>query len=374
TNSAEQLYVALSDGTNTSVVEHNDVNAATLTTWQEWNIKLSDFTTVNLDAIKKVYIGLGDRDVPVQGGSGAIYVDDIRACPPRCIPALAKPLYDFAGPGGVGAYDCIVNELDLALVGAGWLTRDEYITSVNPGDANLVAHYEFEGNAIDSSINALHVIGQAIVLDGVDDYVDCNNDNSLFDITGYVTVAAWVKLNQGGLDQKIAANQDGISGGYKMGVFSDDRAEFEIRTSANTAILNRNVAGGTVLQTDVWYHVAGVYSEGNYIRTYVDGKLDRELVTTEILGTSTKALVLGRQPLGDNYFNGQMDDVRIYSVALSKGEIAYLATDGGAGIHIPIQSDADVYQGEAPGNQWINFKDYALIADKYLEEMLWPTP
>jgi hypothetical protein len=356
------------------VVEHNDVNAATLTTWQEWNIKLSDFTTVNLDAIKKVYIGLGDRDVPVQGGSGAIYVDDIRACPPRCIPALAKPLYDFAGPGGVGAYDCIVNELDLALVGAGWLTRDEYITSVNPGDANLVAHYEFEGNAIDSSINALHVIGQAIVLDGVDDYVDCNNDNSLFDITGYVTVAAWVKLNQGGLDQKIAANQDGISGGYKMGVFSDDRAEFEIRTSANTAILNRNVAGGTVLQTDVWYHVAGVYSEGNYIRTYVDGKLDRELVTTEILGTSTKALVLGRQPLGDNYFNGQMDDVRIYSVALSKGEIAYLATDGGAGIHIPIQSDADVYQGEAPGNQWINFKDYALIADKYLEEMLWPTP
>ncbi|NIP53337.1 MAG: hypothetical protein GWN67_22985, partial [Phycisphaerae bacterium] len=48
TNSAEQLYVALSDGVNTDVVEHNDVNAATLTTWQEWNIPLTDFTTVNL--------------------------------------------------------------------------------------------------------------------------------------------------------------------------------------------------------------------------------------------------------------------------------------------------------------------------------------
>jgi len=294
---------------------------------------------------------------------------------------LVKPLYDIAQP-----YDCIVNELDLGLVGAGWLTRDEYITSVNPGDANLVAYYEFEGTANDSGINALHgtesggpsyaagMFGQAIVLDGVDDYVDCNNNNSIADITGYVTVSAWIKLNQGGIDQKIAANQDGIAGGYKMAIFNDDRAEFEIRTSANTAILNRGVAGGTVLQTNVWYHVAGVYSEGNYIRTYVNGVLDRELVTTEILGTSTGALLLGRQPLGANYFNGQMDDVRIYDSALSKAEIAYLATDGGAGIHIPIQSDADVYQGEAPGNQWINFKDYALIADKYLEQILWPSP
>jgi hypothetical protein len=47
TNDPEQLYIALSDGVNTSVVGHNDVNAATLTSWQEWNIKLSDFTTVD---------------------------------------------------------------------------------------------------------------------------------------------------------------------------------------------------------------------------------------------------------------------------------------------------------------------------------------
>jgi hypothetical protein len=43
-------------------------------------------------------------------------------------------------------------------------------------------------------------------------------------------------------------------------------------------------------------------------------------------------------------------------------------------LHIPIPSVADVYQGEPQGSQWINFKDYALIAEKYLEELLWPTP
>jgi hypothetical protein len=78
TNDPEQLYVALSDGVNTSVVEHNDAGAATLTSWQEWNIPLTAFTGVDFNSIEKVYIGLGDRDNPVAGGWGTVYIDDIR--------------------------------------------------------------------------------------------------------------------------------------------------------------------------------------------------------------------------------------------------------------------------------------------------------
>jgi len=118
TNDAERLYVVLEDtSSNVSVVEHDDVNAVTLTSWQEWNVDLADFTGVDMNGIKKVYIGLGDRDNPVEaGGSGTIYIDDIRACPPRCIPSLAKPLYDIAQP-----YDCIVDEKDLMLMAGDWL-------------------------------------------------------------------------------------------------------------------------------------------------------------------------------------------------------------------------------------------------------------
>jgi hypothetical protein len=79
---------------------------------------------------------------------------------------------------------------------------------------------------------------------------------------------------------------------------------------------------------------------------------------------------VGKRATSDLYFPGDVDDARIYGVQLSKEEIAYIATGGAASLHIPIQSIADVYQGEAPGNQWINFKDYAVIADKYLEEVL----
>ncbi|MHC4642330.1 MAG: hypothetical protein ACYS32_11850, partial [Planctomycetota bacterium] len=72
------------------------------------------------------------------------------------------------------------------------------------------------------------------------------------------------------------------------------------------------------------------------------------------------------------YWPGLVDEFRIYGYALSDEEIAYLATDGAASLHIPIPSDADLYKGEAPGNQWINLKDYSVLAEQYLDEVLWP--
>jgi hypothetical protein len=46
--------------------------------WHGWNIALADFTDVNLACITKIYVGFGDRDNPVVGGSGIVYFDDIR--------------------------------------------------------------------------------------------------------------------------------------------------------------------------------------------------------------------------------------------------------------------------------------------------------
>jgi len=213
------------------------------------------------------------------------------------------------------------------------------IEAADPGSAGLRAYYPFNGDAADASGNgndgalnggptfATGEDGQAISLDGIDDFVDCGDDPSL-NITGAVTVTAWIKLAGPAADMKVGGNQDGTTGGYKMSIYSD-KVEFEIRTAGNAAVLNRSAAGGTVLEPDVWYHVAGVYSEGDYIRTYVNGSLDRELATAEILGTSTGTLKLGREPFSEGYFfNGLIDDARIYDVALSEGEVRYLAGVG----------------------------------------------
>ncbi len=78
-NGLDELYVALTDGTgNTAIVTHEDPEAAQALGWTAWNIPLSQFVGVNRARIKTMYIGLGDRTAPTPGGSGILYIDDIR--------------------------------------------------------------------------------------------------------------------------------------------------------------------------------------------------------------------------------------------------------------------------------------------------------
>ncbi|MCP4263433.1 MAG: LamG domain-containing protein [Planctomycetes bacterium] len=216
----------------------------------------------------------------------------------------------------------------------GWWKFDE--TSRSPGSDSRgrgndgILAYDSSGHGNDGILvgNPQWVagkIGGALKFDGNGDYVDCGYDQNL-NITNEVTVTAWIKLSATGFDQKVGSNQSGIAGGYKMTVYFNNKVEFEIRTSENTAILNRDVGGGTVLQQDVWYHVAGVYSQkGNYIRTYVDGNSDRELITTEVLGASPGPFMIGCEPFEpgfhDHHFNGIMDDIRIYNRTLTQNGI-----------------------------------------------------
>jgi hypothetical protein len=81
-NDAEPLYVALSNSTgNPAVVVNNDPAAAQVDTWTEWVIPLSAFSDqgINLTNVDKLAIGLGTRgNMTVPGGSGKIFIDDIR--------------------------------------------------------------------------------------------------------------------------------------------------------------------------------------------------------------------------------------------------------------------------------------------------------
>jgi parallel beta-helix repeat protein len=80
-NSPEPLYVAIEDSAGQiAVVQHPNADAVLATEWQKWNIPFADLTTqgVNVAEVKKMYIGVGNRDNPQPGGIGRIYIDDIR--------------------------------------------------------------------------------------------------------------------------------------------------------------------------------------------------------------------------------------------------------------------------------------------------------
>ena len=205
----------------------------------------------------------------------------------------------------------------------GWWKLDE--TS-----GNIVTDSSGNGNhgfVIGSPTSVEGVIGRALRLDGQDDYIDCGGNPSL-NITGQVTVAAWIKLSALGLDQQVAGNI-GSQGGYLLNMYFNNKIDFLILSSGGVYALNRDVAGGTVMATDVWYHVAGVYSQGDYIKTYVDGALDRESAPKTVLAPSTKTFKIGRYPPQSILFwNGVLDDVRVYNRALSAADIEEIAMIG----------------------------------------------
>jgi hypothetical protein len=82
-NSQAKLYVGIEDTSeHVAFVPYPDPAIVTAAKWIEWKIPLSNFTGVNMGKIGKLYIGLGDRQNPVKGGTGLLYIDDI---------CLAKP-------------------------------------------------------------------------------------------------------------------------------------------------------------------------------------------------------------------------------------------------------------------------------------------
>jgi hypothetical protein len=258
--------------------------------WQAWNIDLSAIGGVN--SVRSLTIGIEGS-----GATGTLYLDDIRLYP----------------------------------------KAPEYLTPADPGKANLVALFALDGNANDSSGKGNNgtitgaaeyvtgAVGQALRFNGTTTFVDCGAGAGL-NLTDAFTITAWIQMDFTAGDRKIAGNQDGTTGGYKLGVYTDNKVECEIRTAANAATLNRNVTGGTVMRQGEWYHVAGVYSkEGRFIRTYVFGNLDRELTTTAVLGSSKGTFKLGREPsAGSNFWLGAMDDVEVFNRVLSQEEILWV--------------------------------------------------
>ena len=105
-NDTEPLYVALSNTTGApAVVVHDNPAAANIDTWTEWIIPLQAFADqgINLTNVDKIAIGFGTQgNMTIPGGSGKMYIDDIRLYP-RTTPPEGAPIIvenaDFELPG-----------------------------------------------------------------------------------------------------------------------------------------------------------------------------------------------------------------------------------------------------------------------------------
>ena len=67
------------------------------------------------------------------------------------------------------------------------------------------------------------------------------------------------------------------------------------------------------------------------------------------------------------FFDGIVDDFRIYDYALSQAEVAYAATNGTGVFNQPLLTPADT-----DGNNIIDFRDFAVLAENWLKIKLYP--
>jgi hypothetical protein len=135
------------------------------------------------------------------------------------------------------------------------------------------------------------------------------------------------------------------------------------------------IPGSVNVDDGQWHHVVGVYEHDVAMYLYIDGVVDTFSETGGSINISEYDVCIGCNFGGTlREWNGWIDDVRIYSRALSQAEILYLATDGASSdpYYKPVTSPANVYDDEPEYQKSVNFRDYAIMADNWLDEILWP--
>jgi RHS repeat-associated protein len=157
--------------------------------------------------------------------------------------------------------------------------------------------------------------------------VDLGNPGTL-QITGSMTVSAWI--NSSTFPNDDAAIVSKRTGGSNIGFQLDTTIDqgprtigFKLTTPAGDRMYRY---GGTPLQLNTWYHVAGVYdAQAQTMNVYLNGVLDNGPTVGTVASSQMDSpldVFVGRRPgVGGFEFNGTIDDVRIYSRALSQAEI-----------------------------------------------------
>jgi RHS repeat-associated protein len=144
--------------------------------------------------------------------------------------------------------------------------------------------------------------------------VQVPNSTSI-NITGSLTLEAWIKPNSTGTYQNIIAreswNQSGTGGGYQLSLTNLGKVRLDLYQSHNTYT---PAIGNTTVSTGAWHHVAAVF-DGSQTRIYLDGVLDGNVSSTSAPASGTSSLKIGRASYGD-YFNGLIDEARVSNAAI----------------------------------------------------------
>jgi Concanavalin A-like lectin/glucanases superfamily len=199
--------------------------------------------------------------------------------------------------------------------------------------AQDASSFDAAGQLINRPTWVSALIGWGLQFDGRDDYIDIGDPINL-QLTSSMTIALWVLPEHLTQPSTLIAKNGGfgdvgwalyLEKGYpmlKIGQPNPTNSKTSTRTSS------------APLTVGQWHHVAGVFNAGQRtLDIYVDGVLSNGLLNGAVPNAqrnSGQNINVGRRPRNPynttvRYFKGTLDDIRIYSRALSPQELETLA-------------------------------------------------
>lgn len=230
-----------------------------------------------------------------------------------------------------------------------------------PLQTGMVSYYKFDGNTNDekgahnatasgATSDPNGFFNQAYVYDGANDYMDTNQDVGI----SAFTVAGWFKLDSTSVAWNGIMSNNGVGGSANGFFFANYYGgNWQVQTriagvSANTILISPVTLGST------WHHIALSYDNGLW-RTYLDGT-NNASGTRTLTNANDYTLRLGNYYVGDtvNAWNGKIDEVGIWSRALSGTEISSLY-NGGSGWVYTTGTAVQPYLGDSRGNLVVQY-------------------
>jgi hypothetical protein len=195
----------------------------------------------------------------------------------------------------------------------GWWKLDENTGTIAYDSSNGGNNGTLIGNPVWQPSGG--AIGGALELNGKDDFIKIDNE-SAFDITGQITISAWVNITDVPQEWTGIVTK-GDSAWRLSSSFAENIFHFGI---SYDDYLN----GQATVDSGGWHNVVCVY-DGRKMSIYVDGILDASRLRTGLIGTNDYPVCIGENiELTKHRFHGLIDDVRIYNYALSEDEVSGL--------------------------------------------------
>ncbi|QTD37355.1 PKD domain-containing protein [Polaribacter batillariae] len=227
-------------------------------------------------------------------------------------------------------------------------TKLGYITINASGTADLQLHHKYNSSLTDESSYGRNgsTTGSETYITGYDGNAYSVTSNNTISINGYKgisgnsarTVSAWIKTTNVGL-RKTIASWGTNSPGQMFNVMVSNG---NIRVEGGSSNVQNDDSTVALLNNNTWRHVAVTYdpSDGSKlkdIKIYIDGiyyanqpdsgDSYNSQNTTINTNTTTNNVLIGAASYNSSYYwQGGLDDVRIYSKALTASEIAALAS------------------------------------------------